>query len=121
VGGLGFAEQHGAVLGAVRIVGEGLLRAPQPRPGDGGAGFEAVVLVEPHRALACPPPVVELVVDGVGALAGIDAVVEVAEPPGGVGQQREPGRLLPALEGLAGGRGGVVRLLPVVTVEGNAR
>ena len=63
---------------------------PQPPAGDRRPGHEAVVLVQPHRALPGPALVAELVVGPVGELAGRDAVVEAPEPPRGLGQQVGP-------------------------------
>src|SRR5687768_16291612 len=78
---------------------------------------EAVVLVEPDRALTCGPVLAELVDDPVRALTGLDAVVEAAEPPCRLGEhvlalglycrhiRRDPPRR-------------VERLLPVVAGKG---
>ena len=86
VGRLGLAQAEGAVLGRLRIVLERSAGPAQPTAGDGGPGLEAVVLLEPDRALARRAAVPELVEARVRRLAGVDALVETAEPPGRVGQ-----------------------------------
>ena len=93
VGQLGLTQDEGAVLDAPRLAVERPARPAQPTAGDGRPGLEGVVLVEPHRALARPAPLAELVERAVGDLPGHDAVVEAAEPPCRLGDHVGPPRL----------------------------
>ena len=120
VGRLRFAQQQRPVLGAVGIVGKGPLRPPQPGPGHRRAGLECVMLVQPDRALPGTALVAEFVVDPVRPLPGGDAVVEPAEPPGGVGLHVGPVGV--ELRGLRGDRlGGVEGRLPLLPLQGVPR
>jgi hypothetical protein len=86
---LRLAQQERAKLDAVRALLEGAPGSAQPAAGDGGAGAEAVVLVEPDRALTGAPLVAVRVEQPVRALTRADAHVEPAEPPRGVSKQVE--------------------------------
>ena len=87
---LGLAQQQRAELDAVAAAPERPASPAQPPARDGWAGAEAVVLVQPDRALPGPPVVAELVEQAVGLLARVDAGVEPTEPPCGVGEEVEP-------------------------------
>ena len=117
---LDVAQQEHAVLGAVAVVVDLAMGALQPRTPDVGLRLEAVVLVEPRRAPRRPPGRLALVEDDVGGLASLDALVDEAEPPGGLGPGIEPARVVERIGIRPRSRRcrGVVRGLPVVAGEG---
>ncbi len=79
------------------------------------------MLVEPYHALSGTTAVAELVVEEVGPLARVDAVIELPEPPRRVGQQVEPFRLDRGITAVCAGCAERVEArLPVVPRSGLA-
>lgn len=116
MGHLGLAQPQRAVFQGVAVLLERVSGAPQPGASDRRTGLEAVVLVEPDSTLSRPAVLTELVVNGVGALAIVDALVEAAQPPSRVGEEVEALGLSCSVRlELADRRGGVIGALPVAT------
>ena len=112
---LGLPQHQVAVLGALDVALEPMTGPAQPRPADAGLGLEAVVLVEPHRALRGLPAGIALVEDREGGLARLDALVHPSQPPRRLGACVQPSRLAERIIVVARHRPGrVVGGLPVV-------
>ena len=113
---LRLTQAQGAVLDRVGIVLERTARTAQPASGDRRPRLEAVVLVEPHRTLSGAQLLSELVVTQVRGLAGIDALVETAQPPRRIREEVEAlGLVRRIIVVRSACRGRVVRALPIAS------
>ena len=118
VGDLRLPQDEVAVLGALGVAVEALTSPPQPRAADARLRPEAVVLVEPDRALSGQPVLAALVEGRERGLAMLDALVHATQPPRRLGEQVEASGLCAAIAiGSAAPRRGLVGLLPVVASE----
>ena len=78
---LRFAQEQRTVGHALGVAFEAAASAAQPRARVGGPRGDRVVLPQPHRALSGLPVCAQLVEQAVRPFAGLDALVEPAEPP----------------------------------------
>lgn len=78
---LGFSEHEVAERDRLRVGLQSTAGPPQPTTGDRRTSLELVVLPEPHRAPARAQAVALRLVQGVGLLASVDALIHLAEPP----------------------------------------
>lgn len=111
---LGLAEEQRAELDAVLAGADGTAGTAEPSAGDRRVRPEAVMLVEPHRTLPGAPVVAGAIEEVIRRFARLDAAVELAQPPGGVGKEIEPLGLLERSLHVGTGERSVVAALPVM-------
>ena len=95
---LGLPQDEAPELDRLGLRVESAAAAPQPRAGHSRPGLHHMVLIEPHRAPTRLHVLAQRHVAHVGLLAGLDAVVEVSQPPRRLRDDVEPIGFGPSVE-----------------------